>query len=645
MIDERWNLNLLPPKGHSDVAEFAMLLFDIARLEKDRLQKPQDFLANYSLYRGKNNQQFTTGKIGFSQKKKIKNLVNLYFANIERTVSNITARNPTGEVVDLDGINDGSENVLSMQLKKWWKETDQQTKTRASARQMEIYGITLEKPYWDKDRDRPDISLTDPFAFFPAPGNWEKIDEEAPYICFAYVDFISNIEATFNVKNVAHDEAYDLMGAEREDYKSQGINQTIGNYSDPVTVKKQAESGHKSIQRGLVIEVWVRDGRTRSETLKQPATDEAGAPILDKDGNALLVDVSQVVKVYPDGIRKITITRSKDLNVKSGVIVLDDTANPNINPALPVEQASLTHPWGRLPAYYANSYKDGVSIWGFAAAEQVGDLLEKIGIIVQKLIAYVINVMAPPLIISRNSGITQTMIENNIERGGRLLLMPTTPTARIEFMAIPNLPETFFRVLDLLVRFFDRIYQIEDADRGEAPRGIIAASAIVALQERNQVMMQTKISAIDFLSEQRSKWAVGLWQNFGTAADTVSVDGETIPFRGVQYAGRKFNYVVESGSTTPRTSLQVEEQAINYFKLRAIDARALLETTNFPNWKKIIERTGETQLDMALQVLIQAGLPEEQAIGLKQILMQPQGGPGDTQQSTPQPGIPKAQQG
>jgi len=104
--------------------------------------------------------------------------------------------------------------------------------------------------------------------------------------------------------------------------------------------------------------------------------------------------------------------------------------------------------------------------------------------------------------------------------------MPTTPNCLIKFLAIPNLPETFFRVLDLIVRFFDRIYQIEDADRGVAPSGVIAASAIVALQERNQIIMQAKTSAIDHIVEQRSRWAIGLWQNFGTKIETVNVAGE-----------------------------------------------------------------------------------------------------------------------
>ena len=129
MINNKWNLQNIPPKGHKDVGEFALLLFDIAREEKERLGKNSDFLANYALYRGKQGRQQQSSRKGYKGGNRKNTLVNLYFANIERTVSNITARNPTGEVVDLDGSNDGSENVLSMQLKKWWKETDQQSKT------------------------------------------------------------------------------------------------------------------------------------------------------------------------------------------------------------------------------------------------------------------------------------------------------------------------------------------------------------------------------------------------------------------------------------------------------------------------------------------------------------------------------------
>ena len=156
-MDEKWNLSLIPPMKHKDVAEFAANLFEIARVERDRLKKPEDWEESFNLYSG-------------MDKQKRKMLVNLYFSNIERTVSNITARTPSGEVVDMDGRQDESEKVLTAALKKWWQETNQQKLNKDSARQMEINGIVIHHPGWEKDKERVFISLTDPYSFFPAPG-------------------------------------------------------------------------------------------------------------------------------------------------------------------------------------------------------------------------------------------------------------------------------------------------------------------------------------------------------------------------------------------------------------------------------------------------------------------------------------------
>ncbi len=161
---------------------------------------------------------------------------------------------------------------------------------------------------------------------------------------------------------------------------------------------------------------------------------------------------------------------------------------------------------------------------------------------------------------------------------------------------------------------------------------LIAASAIVALQERNQVLMQAKTSAIDGLVENRSRWAIGLWQNHGTADDSVDVAGESVRFVGTDYVGRKFNFTVESGSTTPRTSLQNQELAFELFKLKAVDQKAILEVLNFPNWKEILQRTAGDQLGQALQILVGAGLPDEVAAQIKNNLTQQQ-----LQQDRPEP--------
>jgi hypothetical protein len=651
-ISQDWTLSNPPPKGHEDVAQWANNLFEIARVELERTGKHDDLLANYSLYRGKSMGGIAGKSWGLTP-------VNMYFANVERTVANITSREPVGEVVDLDGTDaDGAEGILDSRLRKWWKETNQQTMIRSSARTMEIYGVTFEKPAWCKVLESPTITISDPFAFYPAPGFYENLDTDLPFGTFAYLKFIDSIETEFKVKDLVADEAYDLLGTVREEYKGTGYGpldtSLTGRYADPMTKASMGTRGvtDKKLERCLIKEVWIRDYRTKAETEESHVINpESGMPEVGETGKVIIEKQITTSRIYPDGVRKITIAASKSRDRKGGYVVLDDCANPNINPALPSEIAKCTYPWGRFPVYHANSYKDLISLWGFAAAEQVGDLIIKINKIVSRLVNYVLNVMTPPLIVQKHCGITREMINAGLKREGRLILMPTTPTAKIEFMQIPNLPSTFFQVLDSIIGYFDRIYAIESADRGEAPKGVIAASAIVALQERNQELTQAKTSAVEGLAENRSRWCIGLYQNFGTTSELVDVAGEPAEFIGTAFAGRKFSFVVESGSTSPRTSLQLQEIAKWLWESKAIDQRAVLEIMNIPDWKGIVERTGETQLDMALQVLIDSGLPEEEAYSLKQYLLEPNQGPGgekaaETESSkTATAGTPKAKQG
>jgi len=640
-MDEKWSLETLPPKGHKDVAPFCLGLFDIAKAEKERLKKNEDGIANYSLYRGKS----PAGQVS-----RIKNPVNLYFSNVERTVANITSRNPTGEVVDLDGVDDDAEKVLSAWLLKWWKDTGQREKTKKSGRTMEVYGVTVEKPGWDKEKARPHIRVEDPFAWFPAPGRWENAPLEMPFMCFVYLDYIDKVESEYKVKDIAEEDAYTLLGAIREEYQSDFSAESFGNYATPITAGSKAQGTEKKIERCLKIEVWMRDKRTKIVTTEEPMLDEeTGEIVVNEQGAPLVCKTTEKVPVYPDGVRVVTIVAAKEgTGQHDGYMVLEDCANPNINPLVSTELTSKTHPWKRFPMYYANSYDDLVTVWGFSAGEQVGDLIQYINKIIVKLIAYVINVVVPPLIVQKHCGIKQSDIESCLEKGGRLLLMPNIPNARIEFMQIPNLPATFFQVLDLLVRFFDRVYAMEEADRGQAPKGVIAAAAIMALQERNQALMQPKTASIEFLAESRSKWAIGLIQNFGSKMESVEVGDEPREFIGANFIGRQFGYIVETGSTMPRTSLQLQEIAPTLFEGGLVDRRAALEMLGIPDWQNIVERMGETELDQALQVLIESGLPEEEATRLHQYLIQPGQGVGGSKteetesQKASGPGVPKA---
>ena len=80
------------------------------------------------------------------------------------------------------------------------------------------------------------------------------------------------------------------------------------------------------------------------------------------------------------------------------------------------------------------------------------------------------------------------------------------------------------------------------------------------------------------------------------------------------------------GETNLDLDLAVEGNAIDLADKGHIDNEALLETLNFPNWRRVIERMAENgdQLDQAAQIFIQAGIPEETVSQLLQYAREPQ---------------------
>ncbi|OPY82490.1 MAG: hypothetical protein A4E65_00790 [Syntrophorhabdus sp. PtaU1.Bin153] len=624
MLYNDWNLGKLPPEGDKDVGPFFYLLWEIGYGERLRLNLEERWHENHRLYRG--NHWNDMNKVFRRNSHKVP--INLIFANILRTVANITARNPIAEVVCTDGIQDDAGKILTEKMRIWWGETEQGTSISRSALNMELNGITIEKGYYNAGTKAPDVAVIDPFAYVPCPGYYDDLND-CPYHCHMTIEDCSAIEDQYGLEegSVDPDDVYTIFGEDREENwiapagTRYGTVNYPGNYSSTV---HPIDPMHTRHSRAMVIEIWIRDRSTKTvkEPVPQTVIDEAtGKEVVQE------TVIERIVPKYPGGIRVVRLTNR-------GKLVLEDGQNPNINPALPLEVVSKTYLFDHFPFYKANSYEDPTSIWGFSAPEQLGDIQRKIDEIVSRMNDYIARCLMPPLIVPIDTGITKEMIK---QRAG-LILQPRTAMAAqgIHYLSVPNLPSNFFDVLEFYLKMFDRIYQIEDADRGEVPNRIISGAAIAALQERNAVLIRHKIRAMDYIVRQRGRCAISLFQNFSVVPENVEVEGTPYTIMGVQYAGREFNYVVESGSTVARTQLQVQEQAVDLYKMGVIDRQAILETLNYPGWKGIIERMGETQLDQALNILVQAGLPIEAAQVLKIQLAQPQGGPGNTEQEIPQ---------
>ena len=637
----KWHMRNLPPEGDPDVGPYSFKLYQNALLERDRNFLTEKWHENYRLFRGDHWPGVIKNLSGKGTRSKLS--LALLQSNITRTVANITARAPMAEAVSADGIEDESGKALSAKLKTWSAQAEQQRSLGKSVLNQEIYGITIEKAVWDAVRKQGRAIPLDPYSVLPAPGYYEELSD-APYICHIYPMQVEEVESKFEVEGVSSDEELSaLLGEEREDERIQrgtyqGSINASGNY---VPVNHPGESDEIRLNRALVIEIWIKDFSTEKREISQTVIDE-------KTGQVRLEKIEVDMPKYPGGVRVITISNY-------GEHVLADMKNPNVNHALPMEVVENTYLFDKFPFYHANSYEDTTSLWGYSMCEAVGDINLAIDDLWSAIMSYLRMAMFPPLILPKDCKISKSKIRYT----PRLVLQPVSGStgAGINWLAMPTPPSWLFEALSTLVSFFDRISQIEDADRGQAAGGVIAASAIQMLQERGAVLIRAKIRAVDYIVRERGRAFISFYQNFGVDPEVVTTEGGPVQLNGLSLVNRKFNYVVESGSTVARTSSQVKSEAVELYKLQAIDRQALLEAVNFPDWRRIVERMGESQLQAAFAVLVQAGMPEEVARMLYNQLTQEQGGPGDSSQANPpgggvgaagapaEAGTPKAMQG
>lgn len=614
---EEFTLANPPPKGHPDLADWVWGLFEDSYAEKERLGLMERWKSSYRLFRGNH-----WGEKARNNPDRLS--INLTFANIQRTVANITAKNPVAQVIDLDGKKDNVDQILTMKMKKWWNETEQQALLSRTSLNNEIYGITIEKAVWNSKKKKFIPVLLDPYSYFPAKGYYPE-QEDMPYEIHAFALPIYQVKNTFDPKEeIVADNVSQILGREdREEVRPNAILSDSGVGVVLDQTRKDLDVSGDTGGEALVVECWIRDNSKHKADIID-IDEETGSETLIAEAGSM---------IYPDGVRVITICNKN--------VFLNDMPNPNVNFNLSEELTRKSFAWGRRPFYKANSYEDTTSIWGFSASEQTAGTEKKIDEIVSRVARYCNTVLSPTIIVEKGCGITPAMLKEKIGKGN-LVLMPTRPNARIEYLTPPNLPSNFFNTINMLVDFHDRVYQIEDADRGVQPTGVTAASAIAQLQEKNAVLIRHKIRATEFMCRMRGRWDISFMQNFSVKPEMVMLQDETVyEFSGIELAGRQFNYIVESDSTVARTSLGDQEQAMALFNTKAIDRTALLvDALNYPNAKRIVERMGETQLDEAFNVLMQAGMDKDEALRLRQYLMQPQNGPESEQPQGEQRGVP-----
>ena len=610
---KEFTLAKMPQKDSPEVGKFFGELYEKAVVERDRLGMPTRWMANYVLSRAKTMNVSRIREMmlgGYSASLSL----GMIGANIERTVANITARSPMASVQSTDG-EEAMSAAVSAMVDHWNNAEEQELTLGLSVKIMETYGTVIEKAVLNTVTGKMSPVPLDITAFLPCPGKFHDI-QKMPYCCHHYIADIDVLESMHPHAEGLLTETgglSELLLTEREDAVIHD-NQRGGGMSNLAATSGYSPNHYSSGRNSdpgmdnkcLVVEVWVRDRAVK----KEPMADGSGT-----------VDIP----VYPGGVRMVKLAKT---SVAGAYFVLYDGPNPNVNWGLTPDQVSKTFLSNRYPFYVARSYTDTEMFWGYSQAETTGDIAQAIDELWRMVIKYLKLSLLPPVIIPKDTGIDKSQFAY-IER---LVLQPnSTQTSQgIRFLEMPVPPAWLFQAIDILVRFFDRTSQIEDVDRGDAPSGIVAASAIQMLQERAAVLMRAKIRAVDSLVRNRGRCFISFLQNFHTEPEVVNVSGTGMPVAGIEFLAAEFAYVVESGSTVIKTEAEERQQAVELFQVGAIDQVALLEAVKFRGWRQIVERMAEAgPLEQAMQILIQAGLPEEIVQQLYEFAMQNQGGPGN----------------
>ena len=652
-----WSLENLPPQGHADLPDFVIRLRQEALDERARYNLEKRWELNHAYYRNK----YWKNK-GQGADKKLS--INLFHSVVNRTVSNITARDPATEVklarpkATADGridLKDGQ--IWTSRISNWWQELELSELLEISVNQMEVYGPTFEKYTWNRRKRRPEVLVRDVWSVLP-----DKLNRQSLQDCRYIIDREPMNADRVRVKyRLSEDEApqpEDVAaetGAGRALHRSDLTSEANSAPTDSsfATNNRPADGGNAAAARYdgkdltgevMVYELWIKDPRKRTREVvvvePLPETDALGNPVIDPMlGEPRMIEVETKHRItedfYPGQIRCIVFCR----NARDEVKILADVPNPSINRKLDPDAAKFSWLFDNFPFSLANSYRDTSCLIGFSCAEQIADLVQELNQMFSRIAENIKRMMNPALILPLDCGVPESTINNQ----PGLLIRPKrgANSQFIRYLSPQSLSQDIFRFYEMVRLAIDLLSGIEDADRGRMPSSVVSAAAIVALQERGAVLVRQKIRSVDRLVRNRGRAAISLFQNFGTAEELIEVNGRVVEFRGSVYLGQQYIFTVESGSTMAKTSLGVAEDAKWLFSQRAIDAEALLDALGFPNAKAIVERMAEGRpLQMALNILRQAGIQPPALKQIFELATQPQYQEQAAEPPTPSPGPP-----
>ena len=348
-------------------------------------------------------------------------------------------------------------------------------------------------------------------------------------------------------------------------------------------VANRDENDSQEENQVLVLEMWCRDWTTMDENVKD----------------------EQVLK-YPKGR---VITCLPELG-----IILDDKKNPYKD--------------GKFPFVLMKNYDVPFKFWGVGEVEQILSPQIYINELTNQIIDNAKSTANMQWIIDKNSGIGQGKLTN---RPG--LVIRKNPGSEVRRDTPPPMPTYVRETIDVMKADIQDISGVLDSLKGEKQTGVVAASAILALQEASQSRIRLKIKIMESNLTELANMVYSRMQQFWKLDRWVRVtDIEGNPlFReiGQQVLSNDYDLKVMAGSTKPVNKNAMMDLMIRLAQtsgedgLPIVDRKAVLEYLPIGDKKAISDRFAELKAQQEQQQQMQL---EQQEQMQQQQLAQQQAG-------------------
>ena len=572
---------LIPTPGDDMVGYKIFQLLDHIMQDKNELGLPAKWSRNYELSRNKH-WRSTTGKASLVS-------ANLLYAHRLRSVNMLTDNNPTFNITQLGDPEQTESDVYDKLLhaaEHWWHEQEQQHVLERSVTNGETYGCTIEKMLFNPELEAPsgevETEVIDPFHFGFYPVKCQDLSKAEAVFHYwpmpvrearrRWPEVAEFIRADGEILKELGDDRREVMGGNASQPK--GYFSTISS-----VVKNMLNVAGESVtesEETLIVECWVKDYT------------------VDEEENML----------YPGGIRVIQVC-------SGGHVVLSDRPNPNINPDLPLDQAQHTYLWDRFPFTLTHSVTDTVNRWGQSDFEQLENLQIEVNKSLSQITLWKDKASRLKIINPKDSGVNNSELTNY---PGILNPVSGMVAQGIRYMDPPTPPTDLANTLNMYKELFFLVAGTFDLEQAQTPgRDVIAYKAIAALIERANTMLKGKIRNYSKMIRERGRMYLSHVMNWYTEERWISYEDEgeqmTTAIMGPDLIIPAKLSVV-SGSTMPVSKVQIREEAVEMFKLQAIDIQELLKRMDWPDRKNVVKRMNAGPMGVLIERMGELGTPE-----------------------------------